>query len=75
MDVFTGIVLGALHCVFAPIKNPAFPGASENKLPKDITNSFLGKVQISPRLGFNYDVKGNQSFVIRGNAEFEVGSL
>jgi len=44
-------------------------------LPKDITNNFLGKVQISPRLGFNYDVKGNQTFVIRGGVGVFTGRI
>jgi Carboxypeptidase regulatory-like domain len=34
--------------------------------PSSITGKFLNKIQISPRVGFNFDVLGNQSLVMRG---------
>ena len=33
---------------------------------RDINNEFLGNVMFSPRLGFNYDINGNRSVILRG---------
>ncbi|UAY52364.1 TonB-dependent receptor [Ferruginibacter albus] len=38
-------------------------------------NKWLGQVTISPRLGFSFDVKGNQSLVIRGGTGIFVGRM
>jgi len=43
--------------------------------PKDIKNNFLGKPEISPRIGFNYDVKGDQSIIIRGGTGIFTGRI
>ncbi|MBO2012865.1 TonB-dependent receptor [Hymenobacter negativus] len=42
---------------------------------KDLNNGYLGQVQISPRLGFNYDANGDQSFVIRGGSGVFTGRV
>ncbi|RYY23671.1 MAG: TonB-dependent receptor, partial [Sphingobacteriaceae bacterium] len=36
--------------------------------PREITNNYLNNVQINPRVSFNYDIKGDQSLVLRGGS-------
>ncbi|MFD1467303.1 carboxypeptidase regulatory-like domain-containing protein [Hymenobacter caeli] len=41
----------------------------------DLQNNIFGQVQISPRLGFNFDAKGDQSIVLRGGSGLFTGRI
>jgi len=43
--------------------------------PKDIKNDFLSQVQISPRVGFTYDVNGDQKLILRGGSGLFTGRV
>lgn len=40
-----------------------------------ITNSYLNKVQLSPRVGFRYDWNGDQQLILRGGAGLFTGRI
>lgn len=52
-------------------QNPTYTHTPWN----EFNNKWLGKATLSPRLGFSFDVKGDQSFVIRGGSGIFVGRM
>lgn len=67
-----------------PVTDPSLHGVTDYNSPtptfthtpfSQLNNHWLGKATLSPRLGFNWDVKGNQSVVLRGGTGVFVGRM
>jgi hypothetical protein len=54
-----------------PSQDPTFTHTSF----KELNNKWLGKATLSPRFGFNWNVKGDQSVVVRGGSGIFVGRM
>lgn len=60
---------------FATANNNTSSVTYSNTPFNEITNKWLGKPTISPRIGFNWDVLGNQKLVLRGGSGIFVGRM
>ncbi len=60
---------------FATANNNTASPTYSNTPFNQLNNKWLGKATLSPRVGFSWDVNGNQSFVLRGGTGVFVGRM
>jgi hypothetical protein len=64
----------SLHTTNTPPYQSADPTYGSTPFA-DLNNKWLGKINISPRIGFHWDINGNQSVVLRGGSGIFVGRI
>ena len=58
----------------APV-DPNYGNTFTYTKPTDIKQNYLNNWEINPRMSFNYDIKGDQSLILRGGSGFFTGRV